>query len=407
MSSLKTEIDNAPKVQRLHERQERHLKFSNLSEKQKSLLSAAGAGAAGISLGVLAMTLMGAAIPDENGEIKPPTLDNGKGMEDVEVIIHTDAPFAEGVNDAMSFGEAFKTARADVGAGGIFEWRGNLYNTYIKSEWDAMDKSERAAFLASIDQEFLPIRNNGRGERQEVEITIHSNAPLAEGVDDSMSFGDAFKTARAEVGPGGIFEWRGNLYNTYIKPEWDAMDKSERADFFASIDKEYLPATNNSGGAKEEVEVIIYTDAPLAEGVNDSMSFGDAFKTARAEVGAGGIFEWRGNLYNTYIKSEWDAMDKGERSEFFASIDKAYLPGDEDKEAEIIRIVNDDIKKIDDEEEIVIVEDEISDDEEIVIVMSENNDSTKVDANNGHGGNSFHENSSEDSDNSDMDSNEC
>ncbi|MBK8624022.1 MAG: hypothetical protein IPN86_00135 [Saprospiraceae bacterium] len=137
------------------------------------------------------------------------------------------------------------------------------------------------------------------------------------------------------------------------------------------------------------------------------MSFGDAFKTARAEVGAGGIFEWRGNLYNTYIKSEWDAMDKGERSEFFASIDKAYLPGDEDKEAEIIRIVNDDIKKIDDEEEIVIVEDEISDDEEIVIVMSENNGSTKVDDNYGHGGNSFHENSSEDSDNSDMDSNEC
>ncbi|MBK8624021.1 MAG: hypothetical protein IPN86_00130 [Saprospiraceae bacterium] len=208
------------------------------------------------------MTLMGAAIPEENGEIKPPTPNSGDSKKEVEVTIHTDAPYAEGVTDSMSFGEAFKAARAEVGAGGIFEWRGNLYNTYIKSEWDSMDKSEHAAFLASIDKEFLPTSNNGGGES---EITIHADAPLAEGVDDSMSFGDAFKTARAEVGPGGIFEWRGNLYNTYIKSEWDAMDKSERADFFASIDKEYLPATNNSGGAKEEVEVIIYSDAPLAE----------------------------------------------------------------------------------------------------------------------------------------------
>ncbi|MBK8624020.1 MAG: hypothetical protein IPN86_00125 [Saprospiraceae bacterium] len=51
MSSLKTEIDIAPKAQRLPEREERNVKFSNLSEKQ-NLLNAAGAGAAGLSLGV-------------------------------------------------------------------------------------------------------------------------------------------------------------------------------------------------------------------------------------------------------------------------------------------------------------------------------------------------------------------
>jgi len=164
MSSLKTEVDNVPKAQRLPEREERNVKFSNLSEKQKSLLSAAGAGAAGLSLGVLAMTLMGAAIPEENGEINPPTPANGGGKEEVEVTIHTDAPFADDVNDSMSFGEAFKTARTEVGAGGIFEWRGNLYHTYIKSEWDAMDKSERAEFFGSIDKDFLPEHDNEEAE---------------------------------------------------------------------------------------------------------------------------------------------------------------------------------------------------------------------------------------------------
>ncbi|MBK8624018.1 MAG: hypothetical protein IPN86_00115 [Saprospiraceae bacterium] len=58
MSSLKTEIDNAPKAQRLPEREERNVKIGNLTEKQKGLLGAAGAGVAGVSLGVIAMTLM-------------------------------------------------------------------------------------------------------------------------------------------------------------------------------------------------------------------------------------------------------------------------------------------------------------------------------------------------------------
>lgn len=155
MSSLKTEIDNAPKAQRLPERQDRRVKFSNLTEKQKGLLGAAGAGVAGVSLGVVAMTLMGASGAAEGGEVKQADSSCGHGTEEIEVIIHTDAPFADGINDLMSFGEAFKAARLEVGAGGIFEWKGNLYNTYYKEEWDTMDKSEKAEFFASIDKDFL------------------------------------------------------------------------------------------------------------------------------------------------------------------------------------------------------------------------------------------------------------
>ena len=156
MSSLKTEIDNAPKAERLPERQERKFKFNNLTEKQKGLLGAASAGVAGVSLGVIAMTLMGASGKAEGDVVEPADTSCVHGNEEVEVVIHTDAPFAKGVNDFMSFGEAFKAARLEVGAGGIFEWKGNLYNTYYKEEWDAMDKSEKAEFFASIDKDFLP-----------------------------------------------------------------------------------------------------------------------------------------------------------------------------------------------------------------------------------------------------------
>lgn len=54
---------------------------------------------------------------------------------------------------------------------------------------------------------------------------------VASGVDDSMSFATAFATARNEVGPGGVFEWRGQLYGTYNADEWNGMSASERAEW--------------------------------------------------------------------------------------------------------------------------------------------------------------------------------
>ncbi len=70
-------------------------------------------------------------------------------------------------------------------------------------------------------------------------------------------------------------------------------------------------------------DVVIYTDAPFASVVTDGMSFDNAFAAARREVGGGGgFFEWRGNTYNTYYKSEWDAMSSAEREEYWASIEQ-------------------------------------------------------------------------------------
>ena len=62
------------------------------------------------------------------------------------------------------------------------------------------------------------------------------------------------------------------------------------------------------------------TTAQMATCVNDSMSFSDAFNAAREEVGAGGVFEWHGNLYRTYTAAEWYNMDATARNEFADSI---------------------------------------------------------------------------------------
>lgn len=59
-------------------------------------------------------------------------------------------PVAASVNDDMSFGEAFAAARAEIGAGGVFEWNGRLYNTFYVEEWNSMTPAQQSAFQASV-----------------------------------------------------------------------------------------------------------------------------------------------------------------------------------------------------------------------------------------------------------------
>lgn len=54
-------------------------------------------------------------------------------------------------------------------------------------------------------------------------------------VSDTDSFTDAFNSARAQVGPGGVFRWHGGLYNTYKEEEWNAMSDADKADFAYAV----------------------------------------------------------------------------------------------------------------------------------------------------------------------------
>lgn len=62
-------------------------------------------------------------------------------------------------------------------------------------------------------------------------------------VDDSMSFNQAFEAARAQVGAGGVFTWRGNIFNTYTADEWKAMSNDEKR-LFAEQVKPEIPAAD-------------------------------------------------------------------------------------------------------------------------------------------------------------------
>lgn len=57
-------------------------------------------------------------------------------------------------------------------------------------------------------------------------------------------------------------------------------------------------------------------DVNLSNAVNDNMDFNQAFAAARADIGANGVFEWRGGVYGTFYQNEWENISEEYKQEF-------------------------------------------------------------------------------------------
>lgn len=66
------------------------------------------------------------------------------------------------------------------------------------------------------------------------------------------------------------------------------------------------PSPESTNETDNDAEVFDPHTAPMASGVNDEMSFGEAFAAARAETGPGGVFHWHGQNYHTFVAGEID-----------------------------------------------------------------------------------------------------
>jgi succinate dehydrogenase flavin-adding protein (antitoxin of CptAB toxin-antitoxin module) len=200
--------------------------LSEKQEKRKAIIEDVAKIGGGLAVGIGAAFISLSAI-HPNGP---------KGSENGAVEVPDDPQHATSVNDGMSFDQAFATARAEVGQGGYFNWHGNSFNTYYKEEWDQLSPEEQQEFTANVMG--ADYGTDGGGSSSAIAhspIIIHDEAPVAEGVTDDMSFADAFGVARSEVGPGGVFEWRGNLYNTYTPDEFNRMTDEQQQQYAQSL----------------------------------------------------------------------------------------------------------------------------------------------------------------------------
>ena len=118
-----------------------------------------------------------------------------------------------------------------AGVGAVVGAAGGAVLTGMKSDnglqFEPVEDIEEVEVDNSVD-EVVVVEDNTTVSQP---VSYHGNVPLAHGVNDNMSFAQAFSSARAEVGPGGVFHWHGQTYNTFTAAEWDSMGHDNQVAF--------------------------------------------------------------------------------------------------------------------------------------------------------------------------------
>lgn len=145
-------VDEQPQIieETVNEEQET-TQESKRSSRVKKVAGVAGVAAAGVAAGAVFTSMTSV---DDAKTKQANAADANTTQANAAHTAHTAVPagnvkVAE-VSDDMSFDEAFASARKQVGAGGVFEWRGKLYGTYYKNEWDNMSQADKDQYAANV-----------------------------------------------------------------------------------------------------------------------------------------------------------------------------------------------------------------------------------------------------------------
>jgi hypothetical protein len=153
-----TEIKSGAKVVR------NKIVLKNLTKRQKEVLTSVGVIAGGVGLGAGLFTLYSMSEPhiipglqtnfgSESSQSGVSNSGNVNALQedrDESIVLNTKTPILDVQSENIPFSEAFKTAREINGSGSWFTWKGNIYNTYYKEEWQAMSSSEKDEYLTSL-----------------------------------------------------------------------------------------------------------------------------------------------------------------------------------------------------------------------------------------------------------------
>lgn len=106
---------------------------------------------------------------------------------------------------------------------------------------------------------------NTQATYQEDHPWADTEIQVASNVNDDMSFSEAFAAARAEVGPGGAFEWHGNVYGTYTAEEWDNLSVEQREEYNEHFNwNNHTTSETTNTTSNDNVEVVAAEDNNVA-----------------------------------------------------------------------------------------------------------------------------------------------
>ncbi|MBE0662714.1 MAG: hypothetical protein IH597_09615 [Bacteroidales bacterium] len=228
--------------------------------RKKSLFMAGGAMAAGAVLGDFSQSQeITEILLDSDGDgVADSTLtdENNDGVFEVETSLSEDnaqqtetqaqpwnpgtAPMAGSgtVSDNMSFSEAFSAAREELGAGGVFAWQGQYYNTFYAEELD--DNNQPVVDYPTTDYHGLP------------QVDFNENA--AESIHDEGGFESADTDSGSDLDPQALaadLDMDGNVDAVFVDLNLDG-----------SADVIYTDI-NQDGQITEDEFIIIHDPADL------------------------------------------------------------------------------------------------------------------------------------------------
>lgn len=233
-------------------------------------------------------------VVEENNEenVENPADENVAVEDAAHVTAHGNV--ASGVNDNMSFNEAFAAARSEVGAGGCFVWHGNVYGTYYANEWNAMSSAQRDEFVSQTtgvdtshshathtqhstashtEQHVTPEKEETGEEDMAVEIL---GVEQVQHEDGSVSnIGAASINGQAVYfidvdGQDGEFELMATDINANGSLEENEITDISDQHMQVSQFQELAQASGNGGGTGNEVEEYYASNDNLPDYVNDA-----------------------------------------------------------------------------------------------------------------------------------------
>jgi hypothetical protein len=189
------------------------------------------------------------------------------------------APTTSSTTKLSSRQKAFiSTATVLLGGGAAFAAvkLGVIPNLFEKSEnqidtKETIPPTETTTNPESISS-YQPVKHNYISPVQNGSIKPGPDIDIAGGINDNMTFDSAYAAAREEVGPGNIFSWHGEVYNTYTVEEWQGLSLAQRQEFLSDVGYKpnetiEVPSGGEGNSGPNYVETII--NGRLALGIDD------------------------------------------------------------------------------------------------------------------------------------------
>lgn len=142
--------------------------------------------------------------------------------------------------------------------------------------------------IGKVKESVVEVKSEETGDNKPSVEWANDDISVATKVNDDMSFNEAFAAARAEVGAGGAFEWRGNVYGTFYAEEWHNMSPADKADYnshfsWNNIDTSSVPEQITTPTANQNDIEIVSVDNTQPSTANDDAPDASTVEVVSAE----------------------------------------------------------------------------------------------------------------------------